>query len=115
MYVNQVGGMHPAFGTWVERRRQRMLAQLSAIEEERFHDLAVLIDQEPEDPPPQPRNEREREEFRRMLEENEELVRRLASIRAKMLAELRDIERKQVRGVAPGRRSALGGTLDGYL
>ena len=115
MNVSPIGSVHPSFGRWLERRRERMLQQLNAIDEERFHDLARLIDDDHDDPPPQPRSRAEHEEYKQMLEENEHLVRRLAQIRSRLLIELRDVEREQVKGAVPERRRSLGGSLDGYL
>ena len=116
MNVNPVGGVHPAFGTWLERRRQRMEAQMSAIEEERYHDLVDLLDSEQDDRPPQPRSDREREQYRQMLRDQEKLAVRLVQVRRRLLGELRDVERKQASASLEARsRSSLGGSLDGYL
>ena len=39
MNVNPVSGLHPTFGSWLERRRERLQAQLMALEEDRFGDV----------------------------------------------------------------------------
>lgn len=115
MHIHPIGHVHPAFGSWLERRRKRMEAQLSALDDERFDDLAVLIGADDEDRPPQPRSEAEREEYRRMLDDSRRLTERLAMVRSRILDELKDIERRQVRSVPVERRSGRGGALDGYL
>lgn len=92
-----------------------MEAQLTALDDERFDELAILIGSDDEDRPPQPRSEAEREEYRRMLEDSRVLTERLASVRRRLLEELRDIERGRVRSAPIERRSARGGSLDGYL
>lgn len=115
MHIHPIGQVHPAFGSWLERRRKRMEAQLSALEEERFEDLAVLIGADDEDRPPEPRSPAERDEYRRMLDDSRRLTERLAMVRSRILEELKDLERRQVRSAPIERRSGRGGTLDGYL
>ena len=115
MNVDPVGGVHPAFESWLERRRQRMRAQLAALEAEQFGHLAELLDRELDDRPPGPRKEGEREQYRQMLKEQEKLVERLAEVRRRLLTELKDVERQQVAGSMHERTRSLGGSLDGYL
>ena len=115
MSVNPVGGIPPSFGSWVERRRERIQAQLSALDDERFNDLATLIDADDEDRPPEPESEEDEREYRKMLADSEDLVRRLAKIRGRLLIELRDVERQQVSGPISESRRGRGGSLDGYL
>jgi hypothetical protein len=115
MNVNPVGGVHPAFDSWLERRRQRMQAQLAALDAERFGDLADLLDRDRDDRPPAFRRESDREQYRQMLREQEKLVERLALVRRRLLMEIKDVERQQVSGVAQDRVRSLGGSLDGYL
>lgn len=115
MNVNPVGGVHPAFEAWLHRRRQRMRAQLSALEDERYHDLIDLLDVDTDDRPPDPGSEWERREYRRMLRDQEELGLKLVEMRARLLSELRDVQRMKVAGASAERTRALGGSLDGYL
>ena len=116
MNVNPIHNLHPAFDAWLERRRESMQARLAALEDERYEDLAELITKEEEDQPPEPRDEGEREQYRQLLAEHEEFQDRLQEVRRKLLQELKDVERQQVRGpIAADRYRGLGGTLDGYL
>lgn len=115
MSIQPVGSVHPAFARWIERRRQRVAAQVEAIGDERFGDLARLIEDDDQDRPPDPQNEEERAELERMLADSRDLASRMAKVRARLLVELRDVERKQVSGHVEERRSERGGVLDGYL
>ncbi len=115
MQVQPVNGMHPPFARWIERRRQRMQAQVEALDAERFDDLAQLIDADDEDRPPPATTDEERDEYRRMLMESRELSNRMAEIRSRLLGELRDVERKQVRGPIGEKRSHRGRAVDGYM
>jgi hypothetical protein len=115
MNINPVSRVHPGFGSWIERRRKRMEAQLSALEEERYGDLAVLIGDDDQDRPPDPESETERDEYRRMLKESIQLSARLALVRGRLLEELKDVERMQQNAGPVERRSSRGGSLDGYL
>jgi len=115
MNISPVGRIHPAFGSWLERRRERMEAQMSALTDERYGDLAVLISDDDEDRPPNPESESERQEYRRMLKESLQLSERLALVRGQLLEELKDVDRRQGAALPIERRSSRGGSLDGYL
>ena len=115
MRIEPSHGVHPVFSSWLERRRDRMRAQMQAIDEERFDDLADLLGEDEEDRPPTPQSEGERQEYRRMLADSQELAARLAEIRGRLLAELKDVERRQGHVLPRDGRSGRGGSLDGYL
>ena len=115
MLGQPVGGPHPAFESWLERRRKRIQAQMSALDEERYHDLVHLIGGDDEDRPPEPRTAAERDEYRRMLEDSRKLTERMLRVRGKILEELRDMERRRQRLLPGSNRSSRGGSLDGYL
>lgn len=115
MYVSPVRATDPVFGSWIERRRARIKAQLAALEEERYADLVELITTADEDRPPPPRSELERREYQQMLADSRELTERLIRVRGKVLEELRGIERRRVIPSPRERRSDRGNTLDGYL
>ena len=115
MQIQPTNRVHPVFGSWLERRRRRMEAQLSALDEERYGDLVELIGAEEEDRPPEARSEAEREEYRRMAEESRRLTERLIRVRGRLLEELRSIDRRRRHAPPSERRSARGGSLDGYL
>jgi len=113
--VEPSASVHPVFGSWLERRRRRMRAQMDAIEDERFDALVALIEEEDQDRPPTPRGEHEEEAYRRMLADSESLTVRLAEIRGRLLGELRDVERRQGLAIPRETRSRRGGSLDGYI
>ena len=115
MRVEPASGVNPVFSSWLERRRARMQAQMHALEDERFEDLVGLLDQEAEDPPPHPRSDQERSEYERMLAGSEELTRKLADMRSRVLLELRSVERRQGRSLHHQGRSRRGAALDGYV
>jgi hypothetical protein len=115
MYIHPSSHVHPVFGSWLERRKRRIDAQITAIEEERFGDLVELIGADEEDRPPEPRSEAEREEYRRMLEDSRNLTERLIRVRGRLLEELRTIDRRRQHALPVERRSGRGSSLDGYL
>lgn len=115
MNVYPVGGISTPFESWLDRRRERARAQLSAMSDGRFVDLAALIGEDTDDRPPPPTNEFEREEFRRMLYEHEKLTQRMAQMRRSILMELRDVERQRVSGPVGEPYRVLGESLDGYV
>lgn len=92
-----------------------MRAQMQALGEGRYDDLVDLLDQESGDPPPEPGDDRERAEYRQIVADGEALTKRLAQIRAEVLAEIRTVERKQGREVPRESRSRRGNALDGYV
>lgn len=114
MYVQPTGSVHPSFGTWLDRRRKRIAAQMTAMDEERFEDLAELLRVEDIDRPPPPETGAEHREYYRMLAENEELVQRLSEMRVRILKELRDVERERYQAPTEKRRSR-GSSIDGYV
>lgn len=115
MRVEPTASVHPVFSSWLERRRERMRAQMQALDDERFEDLVGLLDEEAADPPPPPGTDEERAEYEKMLASGEELTRRLADLRSKVLVELRGVERRQGRTLPNQGRSRRGGSLDGYV
>lgn len=115
MRVEPASGVHPVFSSWLERRRERVRAQLQALEDERFEDLVGLLDEEAADPPPRPRSEQERSEYEEVLSGSEELTRRLTDVRSRILLELRSVERRQGRSLPHQGRSRRGAALDGYV
>lgn len=115
MNVQPIGRVHPAFESWLERRRRRIDAQMSAIDEERYGDLVELIGADDEDRPPEPRSEAEREEYRRMLADSRRLTERLLRVRGRLLEELRNVERRRMHAPPREQRSSRGTALDGYL
>lgn len=116
MHIQPTNQVHPVFGSWLERRKRRMEAQLTALNEERYSDLVDLLGADDEDRPPEPRSDAEREEYRRMLEESRQLSERLIRVRGRLLEELRDVDRRRRQYSPPSeRRSGRGGSLDGYL
>ena len=115
MHIQPTNHVHPVFGSWLERRKRRMDAQLTALDEERYGDLVELIGADDEDRPPEPRSEAEREEYRRMLDESLALSERLVRVRGRLLEELRTIDRRRLHAPPMERRSGRGGSLDGYL
>jgi hypothetical protein len=115
MNVYPIASVPSSFEAWLDRRRARAQAQFAALDDGRLADLAELMGHEVEDRPPPPRNEFEREEYRRMLREHEELSQRMAQMRRRILIELRDVERQRVSGPMGEPYRALGGSLDGYV
>jgi hypothetical protein len=115
MNVYPVGGVPSSFEAWLERRRARVQAQIAALDDGRYSDLAELIGHDGDDRPPPPQSALEREEYRRMLREHEQLAQRMALVRRRLLIELRDVERQRVSGPMGEPYRALGGSLDGYV
>ncbi len=114
MYVSPIRKSDPVFGSWVERRRAHIKAQLAALEEERYGDLVELITTVDEDRPPPPRSALEQAEYQQMLADSRELTERLIRVRSRILEELRGLERR--RALPPEeRRSERGRAIDGYL
>lgn len=114
MSIPPVGGIHPAFGGWLERRRARLQAQLAALDEERLGELAALLAHEEEDRPPRPSTAQERAEYLKLLRDHERVAQRMAMLRRRLLEELKDLERERVAGPATERHRSVGGTFDGY-
>lgn len=114
MNVHPIGGLHPTFGSWLERRRARLQAQLAALDEERLEELSSLLAQEEEDRPPHPRSAQERAEYLKLLRDHERVAQRMALLRRRLLDELKDLERERVAGPPPERHRTVGGTFDGY-
>ena len=115
MQVQPIGGPHPAFASWLDRRRKRIRAQMAALDEERYRDLVHLISADHEDRPPPPLSAAERDEYRQMLDDSRQLTERLLRVRGRLLEELRDVERRRRGAPPPERKRSLGGSLDGYL
>ena len=115
MYVSPIRRTDPVFGSWIERRRAHIQAQLAALEEERYGDLVELITAVDDDRPPPPRSELERQEYQQMLADSRELTERLIRVRARVLEELRGIERRRATPSPRERRSERGRAIDGYL
>lgn len=115
MYVSPLRKSDPVFGSWVERRRAHINAQLAALEEERYGDLVELITAVDEDRPPAPRSAREEAEYEKMLADSRELTERLIRVRSRILEELRGLERRRAVPPPDERRSERGRAIDGYL
>lgn len=116
MSVSPVRSADPVFGSWLDRRRASVEAQMKALEEERYGDLVALITKEDEDrPPPPPTSMGEREAYQQVLTDSRELTERMLKVRGRILEELRGIERRRSAPLPSERRSGRGGSLDGYL
>lgn len=114
MNVQPIGGIHPAFESWLERRRARLQAQIAALDTERLDELVTLLGQEEQDRPPTPRTLEERHEYLRMLREQERLTERIAVLRRRLIAELEELDRERVRLPPEPRNRSVGHTFDGY-
>jgi hypothetical protein len=112
--IDRVRGPTPS---WIDRRRREIDDQLTALEESRLDDLVDLIgdprERHDERPGDLSMGEGEREE---LVQQAETLVRRLAQARREVMSELEAIERERAATPLPRqRRSARGGSIDGYL
>lgn len=116
MSVSPVRSADPIFGSWLDRRKARIEAQMKALEEERYGDLISLITEEDEDrPPPPPASMGEREAYQQVLTDSRALTERMLKVRGRILEELRGIERRRSAPLPTEGRSGRGGSLDGYL
>jgi len=116
MSVSPVRSADPIFGSWLDRRRARIEAQMKALEDERYGDLITLItDEEGDHPPPSPRSPVEREAYQQVLTDSRALTERMLKVRGQILEELRGLDRRRGAPLPTESRSGRGGSLDGYL